>query len=236
MKVLDFGVAKVMAPDVPDATTFATPDATGPGAVLGSIGYMSPEQAQGRIVNAKSDVFSFGVVVYELLTGQRPGTAVSAAGALERNRRRGCRHGAQEPSRRTGGPHGGMPFAGPAGVQTCTTSASDSARFGRSRRSRLGIFCAAGGQHRPARLRNSDRCWCLLLVVLRPRRARRARPHARDSVARREARCRWLLPRRPDRRAGVEGRPAPAQPLDQPDDDRDLRQPSFGGRGVGEGV
>ena len=73
IKVLDFGVAKVMAPDVPDATTFATPDATGPGAVLGSVGYMSPEQAQGRIVNAKSDVFSFGVVVYELLTGQRPG-------------------------------------------------------------------------------------------------------------------------------------------------------------------
>ena len=72
VKVLDFGVAKVMAPDLPDATTFATPDATGPGAVLGSLGYMSPEQAQGRIVNAKSDVFSFGVVVYELLTGQRP--------------------------------------------------------------------------------------------------------------------------------------------------------------------
>ena len=82
VKVLDFGVAKVMAPDEPDATTFATPDATGPGAVLGSFGYMSPEQAQGRIVNAKSDVFSFGVVLYELLTGQRPASrAVCAAGA-----------------------------------------------------------------------------------------------------------------------------------------------------------
>ncbi len=75
VKVLDFGVAKMVAPDVPDATTVAVPDATGPGAILGSVGYMSPEQAQGLIVSAKSDVYSFGVVLDELLTGQRPGAA-----------------------------------------------------------------------------------------------------------------------------------------------------------------
>ncbi len=72
VKVLDFGVAKLMALGEPDATTMAVKDATGPGAVLGSLGYMSPEQAQGHIVSAKSDVFSFGVVLHELLTGNRP--------------------------------------------------------------------------------------------------------------------------------------------------------------------
>ena len=92
VKVLDFGVAKVMAPDVPDATTFAAPDATGPGAVLGSAGYMSPEQAQGGFVNAKSDVYSFGVVVYELLTGQRPGAVPFALPAPSRGT------GAESPS------------------------------------------------------------------------------------------------------------------------------------------
>jgi len=65
-KVLDFGLAKIVADDSEaDATR------TMAGTVLGTAAYMSPEQAQGRPADARSDVFSFGAVLYELLTGKR---------------------------------------------------------------------------------------------------------------------------------------------------------------------
>jgi predicted Ser/Thr protein kinase len=73
VKVLDFGIAKQLVPAAsPDAETLIVADVTRPGTVLGSPGYMSPEQAQGRTVDGRSDVFSFGVVVYEMLSGRRP--------------------------------------------------------------------------------------------------------------------------------------------------------------------
>ena len=65
-KVLDFGLAKIVSDDSEaDATR------TMAGTVLGTAAYMSPEQAQGRPADARSDVFSFGAVLYELLTGTR---------------------------------------------------------------------------------------------------------------------------------------------------------------------
>jgi predicted Ser/Thr protein kinase len=73
VKVLDFGIAKQLsAPGGADAATLTVVDPTAPGAVLGSVPYMSPEQAQGHAVDGRSDVFAFGVLVYELLTGRRP--------------------------------------------------------------------------------------------------------------------------------------------------------------------
>jgi dienelactone hydrolase len=72
LKVLDFGVAKQLVPDLPDASTITAADLTRKGLVVGSLAYMSPEQAQGLAIDARSDVFSFGAVVYEMLTGRRP--------------------------------------------------------------------------------------------------------------------------------------------------------------------
>jgi serine/threonine-protein kinase len=64
VKLLDFGLAKVMGRDT-DVTR------TSDGVVLGTAAYMSPEQADGRSVDARSDIFSFGVVLYEMLSGRR---------------------------------------------------------------------------------------------------------------------------------------------------------------------
>jgi serine/threonine-protein kinase len=65
IKLLDFGLAKLMG-DGPEATT-----ATVEGSVLGTAAYMSPEQAQGKPLDERSDVFSFGAVLYEMLSGKR---------------------------------------------------------------------------------------------------------------------------------------------------------------------
>jgi serine/threonine protein kinase len=68
IKVLDFGLARLASTDgVADAETLA---ATQPGTVLGTIAYMSPEQARGDAVDARSDVFSLGAVLYEAVTGR----------------------------------------------------------------------------------------------------------------------------------------------------------------------
>src|SRR5690606_11045771 len=73
-KVLDFGLAKVTqaaGADIvnPDAATMAVPDLTGPGMAMGTAAYMSPEQARGESLDARTDVFSFGLVLYEMATG-----------------------------------------------------------------------------------------------------------------------------------------------------------------------
>jgi len=77
VKVLDFGLAKqtfvstTSPADVTMAGTFL-PLATEAGVVMGTVGYMSPEQVRGEVVDPRSDIFSFGVVLFEMLTGQRP--------------------------------------------------------------------------------------------------------------------------------------------------------------------
>jgi Tol biopolymer transport system component len=73
VKVLDFGLAKLMeAAPASDAETAVTLEpTTEEGTIVGTVGYMSPEQAEGKPVDARSDVFSFGSVLYEMLTGQR---------------------------------------------------------------------------------------------------------------------------------------------------------------------
>ncbi|MGH9605684.1 MAG: protein kinase domain-containing protein [Terracidiphilus sp.] len=74
VKILDFGLAKAMSINSsgasPDATTL--PVTTSAGMVLGTAAYMSPEQARGQEMDRRTDVWSFGVVVYEMLLGQRP--------------------------------------------------------------------------------------------------------------------------------------------------------------------
>ena len=74
VKVLDFGLAKLREPSTKDGaeTQLATDSITQEGIILGTAAYMSPEQAEGKEVDHRSDIFSLGVVLYEMATGARP--------------------------------------------------------------------------------------------------------------------------------------------------------------------
>ncbi len=72
-KIVDFGIAKVQAVSTATASTFAaTRELTGSGGAIGTLSYMSPEQVRGQAVDARTDLFSFGVVLYEMATGAPP--------------------------------------------------------------------------------------------------------------------------------------------------------------------
>ncbi|MEQ1760614.1 MAG: serine/threonine-protein kinase [Vicinamibacterales bacterium] len=82
VKVLDFGLAKIQhAPAVDSLSQVATRTVslTAEGSILGTLPYMSPEQVEGRDADARSDIFAFGVVLYELIAGTRPFKGKSSA-------------------------------------------------------------------------------------------------------------------------------------------------------------
>ncbi len=82
-KILDFGLAKLVQTEVSGAGETLPADAaarTAPGVVMGTMGYMSPEQAGGQPTDARSDIFVFGAILYEMLTGER---AFRGASSLE---------------------------------------------------------------------------------------------------------------------------------------------------------
>ncbi len=70
LKILDFGIAKLSPGADAEGPTFQVA-ATEPGMVLGTVGYMSPEQVRGEVVDARSDIFAFGAILYEILSGLR---------------------------------------------------------------------------------------------------------------------------------------------------------------------
>src|SRR5207247_3031851 len=84
VKILDFGLAKRVEPTAPGQET-SGPTVSGytqPGTVMGTLGYMSPEQVRGVPVDHRSDLFSFGALLYELLAGERAFKRASAAEAM----------------------------------------------------------------------------------------------------------------------------------------------------------
>ena len=74
LKVLDFGLAKLRydSPEEGDQTTRETQSVTQDGRIVGTVAYMSPEQAQGLPVDSRSDIFTLGILLYEMATGERP--------------------------------------------------------------------------------------------------------------------------------------------------------------------
>jgi eukaryotic-like serine/threonine-protein kinase len=83
VKILDFGLAKLTQPEADamgDAPTLQV--ATDAGMVLGTVGYMSPEQVRGRPADARSDIFAFGAILYEMLSGKRAFHGDSAADTM----------------------------------------------------------------------------------------------------------------------------------------------------------
>jgi serine/threonine protein kinase len=98
-KILDFGLAKVTEKHASSTgETLTLPDSDGdhltsPGAMLGTIAYMSPEQVKAKELDARTDLFSFGAVLYEMATGKMPFDGASSGeicGAILRDNR--CRH------------------------------------------------------------------------------------------------------------------------------------------------
>ena len=90
VKVLDFGLAKaleptgVASPSVSQSPTITTPAMTQAGIILGTAAYMSPEQARGKPVDKRADIWAFGCVLYEMLTGQRAFDGESVSETLAR--------------------------------------------------------------------------------------------------------------------------------------------------------
>jgi eukaryotic-like serine/threonine-protein kinase len=88
VKVLDFGLAKLSlsagGSDRTSDSELATRVKTSPGIVMGTVNYMSPEQAMGREVDQRTDVFSFGVVLYEMATGRLPFTGATITETIDR--------------------------------------------------------------------------------------------------------------------------------------------------------
>src|SRR5215471_3074432 len=81
-KLADFGLAKLAVPLADDATTL-TAGRTQQGVLVGSVPYMSPEQTSGKSLDSRSDIFSFGVVLFEMLAGRRPFEGATTLEVLE---------------------------------------------------------------------------------------------------------------------------------------------------------
>ena len=151
VKVLDFGLAKLTEVERDEEGTRTTLLQTEEGAIVGTVSYMSPEQAEGKKVDARSDIFSFGAVLYEMVTGQKAFQGESKMSTLMAVLK-------QEPkpvsqlvpaiASRSGKDNQSLPAQGPqsplsshAGLESCIAGTQRRVGFrqaGRNRRSTIG--------------------------------------------------------------------------------------------------
>jgi serine/threonine protein kinase len=110
-KLADFGLAKLREPADPDGSRTLTEGQTRAGVLMGTIPYMSPEQASGGTVDSRSDIFSFGVVLYEILGGERPFKGKTELEVLQN-----VMHGTPQP----------LPQSVPAGLRSLVEKALES--------------------------------------------------------------------------------------------------------------
>ena len=82
VKILDFGLAKALGDVAAEARTMAASQATKIGMVLGTIGYMAPEQIRGLVADHRADIFAFGCILYEMLSGRRAFSGATAADTM----------------------------------------------------------------------------------------------------------------------------------------------------------
>ena len=84
VKILDFGLAKLTRPESSEQLSAAPTETRGtePGVVLGTVGYMAPEQVRGQNADARADIFAFGAILYEMLSGQRAFRGNSSADVM----------------------------------------------------------------------------------------------------------------------------------------------------------
>ena len=88
VKVLDFGLAQAFQPDASDVSASMSPTisltaaATQMGMVIGTAAYMAPEQAKGKVVDKRADIWAFGAVLFEMLTGEKPFTGKDVSDTL----------------------------------------------------------------------------------------------------------------------------------------------------------
>ena len=137
VKILDFGLAKRVVPDPDEVTTVA--HRTDAGMVVGTAAYMSPEQALGREVDYRSDLFACGVVLYELLTGRVPFAGrTSMEFSTRSSMRRRCRFRASTIGRRT------------CSCRSWRSCSRKTASAGISRRTRSGATCGGSRTTAPA--------------------------------------------------------------------------------------
>ena len=82
VKVLDFGLARLLSTNARDSAAATLAQQTRPGTIMGTVAYMSPEQARGEAVSHPSDIFALGIVLYQLATGRHPFQAETIVGYL----------------------------------------------------------------------------------------------------------------------------------------------------------
>jgi TolB-like protein/tRNA A-37 threonylcarbamoyl transferase component Bud32/Flp pilus assembly protein TadD len=162
-KVLDFGLAKRLGrEELAEATTQTMDSLTGPGAVVGTLAYMAPEQLRGQPADARSDIWALGVVLYEMAAGQRPfrgQTGFELSSAIL----------SQPPPPLPPGPSGALPAELRAVIERCLEK-EPAQRYQRSEEVRAALEAVQSGAPLPAwpawKYALSRRRWLALATAL----------------------------------------------------------------------